>query len=687
MRIRWSWLRRARQISSIAIVALLAFGVGSARAQWVSVGPAGLDATDIAIDPQTPTTVYVTAGTQIFVSTDSGTTWNALTSFPSRVSSLAIDPQTPTTMYAALSELIEERFRAEAFIEKPVQLLKSVDGGQSWTELGVWGAVSIDPHNPSILYASSAYVAQQFDVQLSVPSASFDGGVTWVTGPQLASFQAVTRMLADPFTPGTVYAATASAGLQRGADIWKSTDYGYTWTATALLAGSNSQERERTRVLLLGLDPVRPDTLYVARRTNAGDNLHRSDNGGALFLGWGNLQADRYGLTAVAIDPSSQADMYMTDVGYSTVAPRGMLRSTDSGRHWEVFNDGLDAGRHFVDVAADGLGSVYIAGPSGIYVRRVSAPGVSLQASPAAVAPGGTITASWNGLPTPTPWDWIGVFHTGWTDEQYLAWVYTSCSTEPGSGAMSGSCALTFPEGHPAGTYELRLFPGDGSTPRLVSNAFELTGSGPGGGTPTVTAANATAGSAVTVSWQGIPAPTASDWVAIYDRNTSPDEDFRAWAYVSCFTTPVVPAAQGACSLTLPPDMTEGTHHVRLFSNADSGAYNRIASASFLVVGGGTPKLFTDPAVRVTGLIFVTWESVTNPSTTDWIGVFEPGAPNDAYVAWFYTGCTTEPTAALREGRCIYPFPTDLPSGQYEFRLLANNGYGVIATSTVFTKP
>jgi photosystem II stability/assembly factor-like uncharacterized protein len=95
--------------------------------------PANYEIEAIAIDPKTATTVYVAlymAG--VFKSTDGGQHWKAIniglpvyaeprggTSF--YISDIAVDPQTPTTLYA------------EAFSNKGEGIFKSTNGGDAWT--------------------------------------------------------------------------------------------------------------------------------------------------------------------------------------------------------------------------------------------------------------------------------------------------------------------------------------------------------------------------------------------------------------------------------------------------------------------------------------------------------------------------------------------------------------------------
>jgi hypothetical protein len=93
------------------------------------------------------------------------------------------------------------------------------------------------------------------------------------------------------------------------------------------------------------------------------------------------------------------------------------------------------------------------------------------------VAAGGTVTATWSGIATPTSTDWIGLYVPGSADTAIVlnTWIYVSCSKTPTVGATSGSCSFPIPSGLTAGTYELRLFANNGYTRLAVSNGFSVT--------------------------------------------------------------------------------------------------------------------------------------------------------------------------------------------------------------------
>jgi hypothetical protein len=112
----------------------------------VNAGLTDLSVRCVAIDPQTPSTLYALAYTTVFKSIDGGASWSAagtgLPAFPSAFD-LVVDPQTPTTLYVAI-------YTGDAHTGPAV--FKSTNGGGSWSEIDVGfnatrfiAALTIDP--------------------------------------------------------------------------------------------------------------------------------------------------------------------------------------------------------------------------------------------------------------------------------------------------------------------------------------------------------------------------------------------------------------------------------------------------------------------------------------------------------------------------------------------------------------
>jgi subtilisin family serine protease len=110
---------------------------------------------------------------------------------------------------------------------------------------------------------------------------------------------------------------------------------------------------------------------------------------------------------------------------------------------------------------------------SGSFKVTGSAP-PSLTANPTSVPPGGTLTATWNGIASPTSTDWIGLYLAGTPNAASIDWIYVSCSKVPSGPLPSGSCPFAVPVSALPATYELRLLANDGFTSLATSNFVQV---------------------------------------------------------------------------------------------------------------------------------------------------------------------------------------------------------------------
>jgi photosystem II stability/assembly factor-like uncharacterized protein len=175
-----------------------------------TVFPAG-SVTEIAIDPNVPSTLYVSSlGGAVFKSTDGAMSWmEASSGLPAdysvfdvlgtnagqvpidpdgMVSNFAIDPTMSNTLYVAI---------------RPGGIFKSTDGGGSWQATALASserdgyAVAIDPRGADTVYAGT---------DLGV-FKSTDGGGSWrALGAGLPG--AAFALAVDPSSPTTVYAGS-----------------------------------------------------------------------------------------------------------------------------------------------------------------------------------------------------------------------------------------------------------------------------------------------------------------------------------------------------------------------------------------------------------------------------------------------------------------------------------------------
>jgi hypothetical protein len=237
-----------------------------------------------------------------------------------------------------------------------------------------------------------------------------------------------------------------------------------------------------------------------------------------------------------------------------------------------------------------------------------------LSASPSSVNPGTPVTASWSGITGPTATDWVGLYDSSTAvNPALLNWAYTN-------GSAAGSLNLSVPSGTtPGASYELRLLTNNSYTRLATSAPFSVVAS-TATVSPNPTAVNP--GGIVAATWAGIAAPTATDWVGLYDSSSALDPALLAWAYTSG-------SAAGSVDLTVPPG-AGSTYELRLFT---ANSYVRLAtSAPFSVVANAT--LSASPSSVAAGSpVTVTWSGITTPTATDWLGLYPTSATADP--AWW----------------------------------------------------
>jgi uncharacterized repeat protein (TIGR01451 family) len=172
--------------------------------------PANANANVVAFAPSDPLIAY--AAPQVFGSptsqsfgvyrsTNAGLTWSpANTGMSSQgIIALAVDPLDAQTLYASGDQ----------------KLWKSTNGGNSWSEMPAWPALSwgnvislaIDPVHPQIVYAAGSFAVAR----------SIDRGDTWelLREPGKLPFWFPEAILADPRRPQVVLVGTERSGVQQ----------------------------------------------------------------------------------------------------------------------------------------------------------------------------------------------------------------------------------------------------------------------------------------------------------------------------------------------------------------------------------------------------------------------------------------------------------------------------------------
>lgn len=315
--------------------------------------------------------------------------------------------------------------------------------------------------------------------------------------------------------------------------------------------------------------------------------------------------------------------------------------------------------------------------------------GPSLTASPDSVGPGGSVTAAWSGIVSPTGRDWVGAYPAGAGDTSFVSWAYVNCSRTPGGAFAAGSCPFVAPNA--SGNFEFRLFANDGYNRLATSNTFSVSGITLPAISIAATDAIATEGSATdtgtfTVSRTG---STASPLTVFYSVGGTA---INGTDYVSLPGSVTIPAGQSSAPIlitTIDDSNVEGNETVviTLSANAAYTVGSPVAATVTIVDNDSPPAgptLTASPAsVAPGGTETANWSGIVNPSGRDWIGEYALGAADGSYQRWVYVNCSQTAGVALAAGSC--PLAAPSAGGSYELRLFANDGYSRLATSNQFT--
>jgi photosystem II stability/assembly factor-like uncharacterized protein len=286
----------------------------------------------VRVHPTNPDVVYVAAlghahgpnqERGVFRSRDGGKTWDHLLfrSADAGASDLSIDPHNPRVLYASFWEARRNAWSLTSG-GPGSGLFKSADGGDSWTEIsrnkglpkGVLGKIGV--------CASGAQPDRVFAIVEAEDGAVFrsdDGGETWERLSDDRNLRARAwyyhHIIADPRDPETVWVLNTEA--------WKSHDGGKTFTEFAIPHGDNHD---------LWIDPR--DTQRMIEGNDGGATV--TFNGGATWTSLYNQPtAELYHVTTDTRTPYRVHGAQQDNTTIS-VPSRSHLSAITNSENWEI---------------------------------------------------------------------------------------------------------------------------------------------------------------------------------------------------------------------------------------------------------------------------------------------------------------------------------------------------------------
>jgi len=312
----------------------------------------------VAVDPEVSNRVFVGCGEAgLFLTEDGGSTWDCV--LTNHTIGVCIAPSNRMVVWATQEG-------TGPVLADPPELLRSFDGGATWTQVEVPTidqyldnlptALEIDPFDPDRVLVGF-WRAGVFLTR--------DGGDTWIQSPLMAT--TVSALAVDPKNPQCLLAGTVNAGCWKTVDggttwlkasenwteanmtvaalafhpdnpqiaflgasdvgVFRSTDAGSTWWPTSLTAGTFVD-------FAFGpLSPVGPASrvLWVAAREYSGSmGAWRSDDGGVTWT----QKSGAKKISAVAVHPQNP-DIVLLGGNRPWPLLHGILeRSADGGETW-----------------------------------------------------------------------------------------------------------------------------------------------------------------------------------------------------------------------------------------------------------------------------------------------------------------------------------------------------------------
>ena len=285
----------------------------------------------IATHPTESKTVFVTTNGGVYVSLNSGLTW--------------------------------ERVAKEFF--KDSKLLPGISH---------FHGIAFDPKDSNRIYVGGG--GDQYSPSGVGISISEDGGKSWK--PANVGFETdvhVSKIVVDKNNSSIVYATTQGATnfaekTGDGYGVFKSKDYGKSWKKI-------NSGLETVETNTLALDPNNQQILYLGTDDNG---IYKTTDGGTS---WTKLTIaglpQKYGVGDIVIDPRDSINVYAATVDYfrlfmdrGLLGDHGVYFSKDGGKTWKPFNEGLKHIGTFALEIDPEKGILYVGTRGGgIYWRKV----------------------------------------------------------------------------------------------------------------------------------------------------------------------------------------------------------------------------------------------------------------------------------------------------------------------------
>ena len=351
---------------------------------------------------------------------DAGRTWAPIFDGQAigSIGALAVAPSSPRVVYVGTGEA---DMRSD--IAQGNGVYKTVDGGRTWTHLGLEdsrqiGRIVVDPRDPDRVFVAALGHPYGPSPERGL-FRSTDGGRTWQNVLHKDDDTGAIDVALRPGDPSVVYAALWQTRRPPwnvyppsngpGSGLYKSADGGTTWTAIGGHGFPSAPGR-----IGLALAPSRPDRVYAMVDAPEG-GLYRSDDAGAT---WTRTSGDRriwgrgWYFGGLAVEPRDPETVYALNTN--------MYRSRDGGATFVPIK-GAPGGDDYHELWIDRESPE----------RRI----LGVDQGTLVSLDGGATWSSWYNQPT-------GQMYHVVTDQRFPYWVYGAQQDSGAAGVPSRTTTL-----------------------------------------------------------------------------------------------------------------------------------------------------------------------------------------------------------------------------------------------------
>ncbi|MEE8294119.1 MAG: hypothetical protein V3R64_00255 [Sphingomonadales bacterium] len=287
-----------------------------------SIGPAGMSGRVSIVDAvaSDPSTIFVgSASGGVWRSRDGGLTFQPIFDYEdvASIGALAINQQNPDIVWVGSGEGNPRNSTSVG-----AGVYKSIDGGDSWTKVGLPNSerinwIELDPTNPDVAYVAALGTLWGSNTERGLYKTT-DGGETWNRILYVDNTTGATDVKMDPSNPNNLLAAMwqftrlpyhfTSGGP--GSSLWRSNDGGETWTEITTEDGLPDGEWGRAN---FDFALSNPDKVYLLLETEGNNVAARSDDGGVTWQVTNetiNNTARPFYYTEIQVDPENENRVY-----------------------------------------------------------------------------------------------------------------------------------------------------------------------------------------------------------------------------------------------------------------------------------------------------------------------------------------------------------------------------------------